>query len=232
MPALEPNTIPRMDKATVAPTDARSRVMPPAQAGRNPAAIGLFLTASLMMLASDLVVKELAFRCVAGRPVRLTSQAAEDPAAFWRQYPHEPITIIPGTLSLNLLTNSGAVFGLGKGGRWLFVAVSLVAAGLVTGIFWRSPGEAWGLHIAMALILAGALGNLYDRLVHSVVRDMLLLFPNVHLPFGWTWPGCEPRLYPWIFNLADASLLLGVAGVLLVSGLNGQHRRKIESTPD
>ena len=38
------------------------------------------------------------------------------------------------------------------------------------------------------MILAGALGNLWDRVMYDAVRDLFLLFPGVNLPFGWSWP--------------------------------------------
>ncbi|MCH8259484.1 MAG: signal peptidase II, partial [Planctomycetes bacterium] len=67
-----------------------------------------------------------------------------------------------------------------------------------------------------ALILAGAIGNLYDRVMFGMVRDMLWLFPGVKLPFGLTWPGGgSDELYPWVFNIADASLLVGL-GILML----------------
>jgi signal peptidase II len=71
------------------------------------------------------------------------------------------------------------------------------------------------LHFGLALILAGALGNLYDRIMYGAVRDMLYLFPGVKLPFGITWPGGNPELYPWIFNIADAALCVGVVLIIL-----------------
>ncbi|NJS15352.1 MAG: hypothetical protein HC788_13065, partial [Sphingopyxis sp.] len=72
----------------------------------------------------------------------------------------------------------------------------------------------------LGLVLAGALGNLYDRVVYGAVRDMLHMFPGVELPFGWTWPNGLRDVWPWVFNGADVSLLVGV-GVLLMGIGNG-----------
>ena len=125
---------------------------------------------------------------------------------------HESQTVIPGVLDLRLTLNTGAVFGLGKGGRSIFIAVSVLAVAVLGWLFVRSQSRAWPLHVAYALILAGALGNLYDRFHFSAVRDMLHLFP-------------ETALWPWIFNLADAALMVGVGIVMLLSLRYGRGQR-------
>ena len=68
------------------------------------------------------------------------------------------------------------------------------------------------------MLLAGVLGNLYDRVMFRYVRDMIHAVP------GWRWPaGIHKALpflptdvFPYIFNVADSLLCVGV-GVLLVS---------------
>ena len=92
---------------------------------------------------------------------------------------------------------------------------------------WRSRRDAWLLLVGLALVLGGALGNLYDRVVFGVVRDMLHLFPGVRLPYGWEWPGGGTTLYPWIFNLADVFLLAGVAVITLPS----MDSRRVDAAP-
>jgi len=124
------------------------------------------------------------------------------------------------------------VFGLGRGAQWLFVLISLVAIAIVLISFARSQARNRWLHIALALILAGALGNLYDRLRFCAVRDMLYLFPDVRLPFGWAWPGTGLRdVYPWIFNIADVALVCGVLLVLALSWAQPQRQPEAETTP-
>ena len=93
----------------------------------------------------------------------------------------------------------------------------MIAIGFIGRLFWRSPARAVLLQIALALILAGALGNLYDRIQFAAVRDMLHLFPDTNLPFGLSWPGGGRGLYPWIFNLADVALLFGVLTVVYIT---------------
>ncbi|MEM8783257.1 MAG: signal peptidase II, partial [Planctomycetota bacterium] len=89
-----------------------------------------------------------------------------------------------------------------------------------------SPGNAWLYHASLALVLAGALGNLYDRVVYAAVRDMLHMLPGVQLPFGMRWPSRggvlgSNEVWPWVFNLADVSLLAGVAGVMIETWRGG-----------
>ncbi len=214
-------------------TDASAEHMPPPPepppparpARRSAAAIALFLGVTLALLVADLVLKQWAFNHVADRPVVLTDLVTQDHRGFWMQYPHEPTVVWPGVLHLQLTTNTGAVFGLGKGNRAMFIVVSVLATAIITFIFLRSPASARGLHLALALILAGALGNLYDRVVYRAVRDMLHMFPHVELPWGLHWPGGVPQVWPWIFNLADVALLVGVALVLIVTWRSEQQTR-------
>jgi len=99
-----------------------------------------------------------------------------------------------------------------------------LAVGVIGWVFFLSRAGAWAQHVALALVLAGALGNLYDRIVYSGVRDMLYLFPGVRLPFGWQWSSQSDEVFPWIFNIADVSLLVGVSTLLILSWFSGQPR--------
>jgi lipoprotein signal peptidase len=96
--------------------------------------------------------------------------------------------------------NQGALFGLGnQPGPYntLFAIVSIVAAvGIVLYFSTRRElGRDWWLCIALGLILAGDLGNLYDRLVFDGVRDFLHFY---HGNFDWP-----------VFNIADCCLVVG-----------------------
>ncbi|MEM7680878.1 MAG: signal peptidase II [Planctomycetota bacterium] len=230
-----------------APSLARIARIAPRIAGRSPRAWTLFLTITACVIAADLVVKNLSFERVAGQPLHLTASpdgpvvryqvhtpvgpiqttyrdvlTAYHPGAELRvplhaTPDHEPVPLVPYVLELKLVVNAGAVFGLGQGQRWLFIAASLLATGVILYLFARSPAKAWIAQAPLALILAGALGNLYDRARFGGVRDMFHLFPDVHLPFGWQWSPGVTEIYPWIWNLADASLLIGVFSVLILS---------------
>ncbi len=176
-------------------------------AGRDRRAVILFLSAVVVVLAADLGTKWLAFNRVAGEPVTL-EPAAVDPRLLIPR--HEQVVVVPGVLSLKLTANTGAIFGIGKGAQWLFVVMTGLAVGVISWMFWRSDRRDRWLHVSLGMILAGALGNLYDRLKYHAVRDLLYLFPEVKLPLGLKWPNGSDGLYPWIFNLADADIFFTV----------------------
>lgn len=182
-------------------------------AQRYPKAIAVFVGTMLLLLAIDLVSKNLSFEYVAGEPVALEPG---EPADVHLIPPHPPISVVPNVLALRLTLNRGAVFGVMQGKVWFFVVVSIGAICLIGWMFARSYHGAYGLHISLGLLLAGALGNLYDRMVYSAVRDMLYLFPGVDLPFGLAWPGGNTQVYPWIFNVADVALVVGVILTLVL----------------
>lgn len=191
----------------------------------------------VLLLGVDLVSKYVAFAWVGDRPVTLVRDwdafeayrleapptqdlviVSSDPFGELIQTPGR--VVVPSVLNLKLHTNTGAVFGLGAGKRWVFISVSIVAVFVLVWLFWFSPRGAWVYHVALALVLAGALGNLYDRVIYGAVRDMLHMLPGVNLPFELRWPGQGDMLgsnevWPWVFNIADVSLLAGVAGVMI-----------------
>ncbi len=130
---------------------------------------------------------------------------------------------------LSTVFNKGALFGIGQGFSWLFALLSIVAvAGILYWLFVRGQARSWWLTITLGLILAGALGNLYDRLhLHGWtdargrpeygVRDFL----NCTIP-GIEFDGpLRPRLLPeyhWpVFNLADVYLVTGAVLLTLYS---------------
>ncbi len=192
---------------------------------RHKPAIARFLIVAVILLAADLVVKSAAFQNVADQAVTLEPDESGRPAPI---PPHEAVVLIPKVLALHLTANEGAVFGLGRGGRWVFVGFSLIASGVIVSVFCRSAARSPCLQIALAAVLAGALGNLYDRLFYGVVRDMLLLFPGVKLPFGWRWPGGDAGLYPWIFNVADVCLVLGLLVLMIIMYRHDTNEMKRE----
>lgn len=204
--------------AAATSADASPAATPSRSAICSCPAVAWFLAVLAIALGADLCLKAWAFENVALMPVVVTDLAQTDHEMFWRQYPHDPIPVVPGVLELRLTTNTGAVFGLGKGGRVFFIIVSAIATLVIGVMFARSRASARLLHVALALILAGALGNLYDRVVYGAVRDMLHLFPDT-------------GLWPWIFNLADAALMVGVGLVLLLTYLTERRLKAASRTP-
>jgi signal peptidase II len=108
---------------------------------------------------------------------------------------NETIPIIPHVLGFTTTVNGGAVFGMFQGYVPVFLAFSVVAMAVIIGVFATSDARHRVVHIALGLITAGALGNLYDRAMYNGVRDMLRFYVD------W---------YPYIFNIADVLLCVGV----------------------
>ena len=141
------------------PPDTPPASSAPRIAGQSLRAVAFFLAVTALVTAADLYLKYWSFENVAGIPVVLTEQVVDEHQAFWSQYPHEPIVIVPEVLNLQLTTNTGAVFGLGKGGRLVFILISVLATAIILVMFYRSRADAWLLHVALAMILAGGVGE-------------------------------------------------------------------------
>ncbi|MCC6683069.1 MAG: signal peptidase II [Phycisphaeraceae bacterium] len=168
---------------------------------RSSRAVIMFIAVAACTLAADLALKSWSFAHVAGVPVVLDPQFTGENAMI---PPHQPRVLIPHVLNLQLVANDGAVFGSFPGGRIVFIIVSIAAVVVIGYLFARSSAKAWVTHVLLALILAGAMGNLYDRVRFAQVRDMLHMLPDL-------------GVWPWRFNLADAALMIGVGGLLLIS---------------
>ena len=130
---------------------------------------------------------------------------------------------------LSTVFNKGALFGIGQGFSWLFALLSVLAvAGILYWLFVRSQARSWWLTITLGLIVAGALGNLYDRLhLHGWTNAQGKPQYGVRDFLNCTIPGIEfasplrPRLRPeyhWpVFNLADVYLVTGAIMLTLYS---------------
>ena len=211
------------------PADANTHNdRPTLRAWRSPRALAVFFLCAAGILAADLWLKDWAFRNVADRPVVL------DPARPGQfDIPQSrKWAVVPHILDLRLSANTGAVFGLGKGNQSVLTLVNIVAAAVILGVFLRSAAPAWPTHVALAMVLAGAMGNLYDRFHFNAVRDMLWMFPGVKLPFGLNWPGDNDELYPWLFNIADAALVVGVALLLIIMWLADRRLKSSRSSAE
>lgn len=201
---------------------APARTPPPPIAMRCPRAWATLAIATTAALVADLLTKWAAFEYVADDPVTIDPGAvaqvlAADPSKVSALLPpHDPVTVVPSVLDLTLVLNAGAVFGTGQGKRWLFVAFTIGALAFALHVFarWTRKGQ-WLSHIAIALVIAGGLGNLYDRLRFGVVRDFLHPLPGVRLPFGLKWPSGNPEVWPYISNVADAFLILGIGWLVV-----------------
>lgn len=186
------------------------------------------LIATAVSLAADLVTKSIAFQSVAGSPVIVRREDVLAGGQLGRLIPaHEPVVVIAQLLEFKLVLNPGAVFGIGAGKRVVFIAFTgaALAFGLWMFARWTRAKDRWA-HVGVALLLAGGLGNLYDRLVFGCVRDFIHPLPGVQIPFGLSWPGRSgpgsTELWPYVSNVADLWLIVGI-GLLLIHSWFDKH---------
>ncbi|MDO9343691.1 signal peptidase II [Pseudomonas pergaminensis] len=112
----------------------------------------------------------------------------------------QQIVVIPDYFSWTLAYNTGAAFSfLADGGgwqRWLFALIAVVVSAVLVVWLKRLGRDDTWLAIALALVLGGALGNLYDRIALGHVIDFIL----VHWQNRWYFPA---------FNFADSAITVG-----------------------
>ncbi|HUO08966.1 MAG TPA: signal peptidase II [Phycisphaerae bacterium] len=156
----------------------------------------VFLLPAVLGLAGDLWLKAWSFP----DGVPAAAEAAQLVAGRNPAQAFPPTTIIPHVLGFTTIINHGAVFGIFQGYVAYFLVFSIVAMAMILWVFGTSRANQWVVHLALGMITAGALGNLYDRAVFKGVRDMLRFYVS------W---------YPWIFNLADVLLCVGVPLLML-----------------
>lgn len=116
-------------------------------------------------------------------------------------------SIIPGFLNLTHIRNRGAIFGFfsQSGSQFLYVILtlaSLAALALVVFYFFKTPPSERLMIISLSLILAGALGNMIDRMFRGYVIDFMDFYVK-----KWHWPS---------FNIADASITIGALMIIFL----------------
>ncbi|MBN1937270.1 MAG: signal peptidase II [Anaerolineae bacterium] len=111
-----------------------------------------------------------------------------------------PIPALAHIFEIHPITNTGAAFGLFQNGSTFFVIVSFIVSIIILYYYIRLPAGKWLIRLSMALQLAGAVGNLIDRLRIGHVIDFL----DFHF-----WP---------VFNVADMCIVCGVflLGIILL----------------
>lgn len=178
----------------------------------------LFMLAVVILgTAIDLGSKTIAFNTLAQAPVAIDRREVIDATELQALLPrHEPTVVVPWVLEFKLVLNPGAVFGIGAGKRVFFIVATTLAIAFALFMFarWTGPRNRWA-HIAIGLVISGGLGNLYDRVRFACVRDFLHPLPGVEYPFGVSTPWSGREVWPYVSNLADLWLIIGV-GVLVV----------------
>jgi signal peptidase II len=151
----------------------------PAPARRR---VGVLAAVTLLALVADLVTKTVAVE-------RLSSR--------------DPVPVVDGVLTLRLVRNPGAAFGLAQGATVVFTVVALVVVLVILRAARRLRSRGWA--VGFGLVLGGALGNLTDRLFRAPgpLRGHVVDF--LELPH---WP---------VFNLADSAIVTGGALIVVLS---------------
>ena len=132
---------------------------------------------------------------------------------------NESITVIPGFFDLTRVHNTGTAFGFMNATDFPFKTVILacVAIGALAALAMYAatlPANQWLARIGLALILGGAAGNLIDRITEGYVVDFVDLYWS-----GWHF---------WAFNVADASITVGVALMILdLLGAGSRHVSRV-----
>jgi len=153
------------------------------------------------VLMAVLIVLDQAVKAVVARTVDL----------------YTSVTVIPEVFNITRVHNRGAIFGAFNqmNNRTVFAILtvaSLLALGLVVFYFVKTSPADRLMKISLSLILAGALGNIIDRLIRGYVLDFL----DLHVR-GAHWP---------FFNVADSCITIGAVLMLLIF-----FRRKPACTP-
>src|SRR5215475_8494124 len=128
---------------------------------------------------------------------------ADQASKAWATASLKPIVfkdVIPGFFRLSYATNRGVAFSFFADShfdiRWILSAVSLIAALFVLSYFRRAPADKPWLNISLALLIAGIVGNMVDRVRLGEVVD----FIELHWRDVYSWP---------TFNLADSAICVG-----------------------
>ena len=130
------------------------------------------------------------------------------------------IQVLPPLFNLTWVENRGVSFGLfGDGSaRWMLSAFSIAVAGILG--WWALRADRRLLTSAIGLIMGGALGNVIDRIRFGFVVDFL----DVSGPHFFL--GSMKINFPWIFNVADSAICIGVV-LLILDSIRAEREAKV-----
>jgi signal peptidase II len=131
-------------------------------------------------------------------PLYAVDQLTKQLVLRWINH-YEARIIVPNFFSLVNVTNTGAAFGSFRGNNSFFIVISIIALVIVVILLVRPRVSDRLRDLSLALLLAGILGNLTDRLVYGHVIDFLLF--NLHIRYADPWPA---------FNVADSCISIAV----------------------
>ena len=120
---------------------------------------------------------------------------------------HTAVPVIEGVWNWYRSYNTGAAFSfLADAGGWqkyFFMVLAFAISGLMAWMLARTPRRDWRQALPLALVIGGAIGNAIDRIRFGAVVDFL---DFQRLGF-----------FPWVFNVADSAITIGVVFLLLDS---------------
>ena len=144
--------------------------------------------------------------------VLVLDQVSKEVASATLEYAR-PV-VVTSFFNWTLLHNPGAAFSFlsdaGGWQRWFFILVSVAISLVVVVWMARVPSVDRRQLLALALLLGGAVGNLWDRVLHGFVVDFIQLHYG-----GYYWPA---------FNVADSAICVGAAILIIDSLLAGRER--------
>lgn len=116
--------------------------------------------------------------------------------------PNGPVILVRNVLELRYLENRGAAFGMLQNRQWIFIVSALICVFVCAwaGARLAARHERMAIRICLAILAAGAAGNLIDRAFRGYVVDFIY-FSLIHFP---------------IFNLADVCVSLGTALLVIL----------------
>jgi signal peptidase II len=160
-----------------------------------------------------------------GLVVAVLSAAVDQASKLWLLYVFDlparaPVRLTP-FLDLVMAWNKGISYGLfqqeGPLGQWVLLAIKVAAVVLL--MVWLARAGSRLTAVSLGLIIGGATGNAVDRLVHDGVADFILFhISTATIHFNW-----------YVFNLADAAIVAGVAGLLYESALGDRAAKEPRS---
>jgi signal peptidase II len=126
---------------------------------------------------------------------------------------HDSIVVVPGFFRLTHVQNRGAAFGIfdDPAGHWkvaVLILFSLLALAIVSALLWKNSHAMSATGVGLALVMGGAIGNLWDRLATGRVVDFLDFYVATY-----HWPA---------FNVADSAIVVG-AFLLVAAILFAKH---------
>ena len=122
----------------------------------------------------------------------------------------DSIKVIGNFFRISSVRNTGAAFGMFAGNHRVFVVISLLAIVLVLALYYRTSRTHALRSVALGLILGGAAGNVYDRIMYREVVDFLQFSAG-----RWSFA---------VFNIADSAVTIGVALLALETYVQGRSR--------